>query len=173
MRLRRRVITRLSIKPTKRLETGIWSPTSSLSRATMARSHGAKRHFNDFPGSSQGDESDGYLSVTCSSERGCPADQPGGSALWGKSYISSDLLTRLIHRRSKSWERPMIWRLRRCTVSDLRQLSEVVAKHIINAARNGGAQLQKLYAPQHWRQSREAKAQTRAKPNARSAEGAR
>ena len=30
----------------------------------MARSHGAKRHFNDFPGSSQGDESDGYLSVT-------------------------------------------------------------------------------------------------------------
>ena len=59
-----RAITRLSIKPTRRLETGIWSPTSSLSRATMARSHGAKRHFNDFPGSSLGRESDGYLCVT-------------------------------------------------------------------------------------------------------------
>ena len=30
----------------------------------MARSHGAKRHFNDFPGSSLGRESDGYLCVT-------------------------------------------------------------------------------------------------------------
>jgi uncharacterized protein (DUF1330 family) len=52
MRLRLRAITRLSIKPTRRLETGIWSPTSSLPRATTARNHGPKRHLSDFPGSS-------------------------------------------------------------------------------------------------------------------------
>jgi uncharacterized protein (DUF1330 family) len=34
---------------TRRLETGTWSPTSSLSRAMMARSHGAKRRLSDFP----------------------------------------------------------------------------------------------------------------------------
>ena len=88
-RLRWRAITRLSIKPTRRLETGIWSPTSSLSRATMARSHGAKRHLNDFPGSLRGSESDGtarpqqrfrptaprrYPSMSDIGLRGCAAD---------------------------------------------------------------------------------------------------
>ena len=29
----------------------------------MARSHEAKRHLNDFPGSSYGSESDGYVSL--------------------------------------------------------------------------------------------------------------
>ena len=36
----------------KKIRDGPWSPTSSLSRATMARSHGATRHLNDFRNSS-------------------------------------------------------------------------------------------------------------------------
>src|ERR1700689_2895234 len=61
MRLRWRAITRRSIKPTRELETDIWLPTSSLSRATMARNLGINRSRNDFLGSSSGGEGDSVL----------------------------------------------------------------------------------------------------------------